>query len=283
VSTPERFTALGFPFTVAAADATVRTELFRMWAACRVGAAPQRDDPTRFVVARRAGRWILEVDGEERFTSEQPGRVVGALVWEVNQAAVAAAGGAGLAVVHAAGVVVDDVAVVLPGPSGSGKSTLVARLVADGLDYLSDEAVAIDVASRRALPYPKPVTIETPAKAALQRFAPEGSVASLHEPEWNLAPSTLRRDVAAREAVVGLIVIATYSPGASCTTTQVTRAEGLAALAQQAFHLRTDGARVFRDLERVAHGCRCHRVEYGDVDRASAAIRSLAEMEVRRG
>jgi hypothetical protein len=277
VNAATRFDALGVVFTVDAPE-PMRAELHRMWDLCRLDDDSDAD-PTRFTVARRADghTWVLEVDGEERFTAASPGPVVGALVWEVNQAAVRAAGDRGEVVVHAAGVVVGDVAVVLPGPSGSGKSTLVARLVADGLDYLSDEAVAVDTASRHALPYPKPVTLEPASHDVLRRFAPGAETASLHEPEWNLAPSALRGDVAARAATVGVVVVATYAPDASCTTTQITRAEALAALAQQAFHLRTGGARIFRELEGIAAACRCYRLDYGDVARASAAIRSLVE------
>jgi hypothetical protein len=277
VSTVTRFGALGVEFTIDAPE-PLRSELHRMWHLCRLpeGAG---GEAVRLVVRDGAdGVWVLELDGEERFRAPRPGPVVAALVWEVNQAAVGGAGDRGDVVVHAAGVVVGDTAVLLPGPSGSGKSTLVARLVADGLDYLSDEAVAIRAGERRAIPYPKPVTIEPASQDALARFTPDAAIAALHEPEWNLPPAALRSRVVAREAPIRVVVVAAYAPAASCTTTEVSRAEGLAALAQQAFHLRTGGARVFRELERVVRGCRCYRLDYGDVGRASAAVRSLAEI-----
>ncbi|MBW3548200.1 MAG: hypothetical protein KY452_08735 [Actinobacteria bacterium] len=61
--------------------------------------------------------------------------------------------------VHAGVVAAGDRVLAFPADSGAGKSTMTAACLAAGFDYVSDEALCVEFASSRVLPYPKPVTL----------------------------------------------------------------------------------------------------------------------------
>ena len=64
-------------------------------------------------------------------------------------------------ILHAAAVAAPGGGVVvLAGASGAGKSTLAAACLAAGLQYLTDELVAIDLEAGLIVPYPKPLSLE---------------------------------------------------------------------------------------------------------------------------
>lgn len=62
---------------------------------------------------------------------------------------------------HGAAVARDGRSMLIAGRSGSGKSSLTAALVRSEWSYLTDEQVAISPQSRRADPYPRPITLRS--------------------------------------------------------------------------------------------------------------------------
>jgi hypothetical protein len=88
------------------------------------------------------GPFELLIDGHSTFRTVDLGALVHQTVWEVTRRGIASRDG--LLVLHSAALLIDNTTVLVSGPSGSGKSTLTAALVADGADYLTDEAVEID-------------------------------------------------------------------------------------------------------------------------------------------
>lgn len=67
----------------------------------------------------------------------------------------------GAVVLHAAAVVVDDVALLLAGPTGAGKSTCVAAAIEQGWEVLSDDLVVVRATDRvRAFGVPKRVALD---------------------------------------------------------------------------------------------------------------------------
>src|SRR5512136_1043844 len=63
------------------------------------------------------------------------------------------------AAVHAGVVASAGAVVAFPGESGAGKSTITAACLVAGFDYVSDEALCIDVADGRVVAYPKPIAL----------------------------------------------------------------------------------------------------------------------------
>ena len=99
-------------------------------------------------------------------TREPPGAV-----YEVDAAAARArlfpsrlnriaAASSAVSVLHAAGVVVGDVVVALPGAPQAGKSTLTTQLVVDGYGYLTDEVLGLAPQSLGVVGFPKRITLE---------------------------------------------------------------------------------------------------------------------------
>lgn len=74
----------------------------------------------------------------------------------------------GAVVLHAAAIVVEDVALVIAGPTGAGKSTCVAAAIEQGWGVLSDDLVVIKASDRvRAFGVPKRVALDAEQSARL--------------------------------------------------------------------------------------------------------------------
>lgn len=106
------------------------------------------------------GSWALLADGGVVGRGRDLDEVIALLLTRVN--ALAITGYAGLAI-HAGVVSRAGRVVAFPAASGVGKSTLVAACLASGFDYVSDEALCIDLTSSRVEPYPKPIMLSPSA------------------------------------------------------------------------------------------------------------------------
>ncbi len=82
---------------------------------------------------------------------------------------------------HAAVLVRNHTALLLPAESGSGKTTLAAELASRGWTFYSDELAVLDPLSGHILPLALPLSIKSGSVAALQRNYPQ--LATL--PVWN--------------------------------------------------------------------------------------------------
>ncbi len=75
--------------------------------------------------------------------------------------------------IHAGAVARDGRVVAFPGPSGTGKSTFAAACLGVGFDYVSDEALAIDPATKAVIPYPKPLWLSKKARTLVGMGEPQ--------------------------------------------------------------------------------------------------------------
>jgi PqqD family protein of HPr-rel-A system len=270
------FRAFGFRFALDADDPALDALLGELYALCR-----DHTDGTdgtdgagavHHLEVRRTGReHRLLLDGEVLVATPDPALVLAQLVWQVNQAAVAAAGD-GLAL-HAAGVARDGRAAVLSGGTGAGKSTLAARLVADGCAYLGDEAVLLGAASSAVVAYPKPLTLEAPSWPLLRLGDLDPVAAPYQRVERQVAPGELRAGATSAAAAPTLVVV--LDPTAPGGLAPMRRAETVAALAGQSFNLHTLGPAGFARLVRAVAAARCERLGRTDLAAASATIRAL--------
>jgi len=94
--------------------------------------------------ARDFARVLISPDGLELLCEPDPSNPEWASILAA-QALPLAATIRGLEVLHASGVVLDGMAVLLAGPPGAGKSSLAAALVRAGGELLSDDAVALQL------------------------------------------------------------------------------------------------------------------------------------------
>ena len=116
-------------------------------------AADSGDHLLSIVSGGAAGRHRVVLDGRVVSRVGTPAAAAAHALHHLDELAVA--GSAGALLFHAGAVERDGRVVMVLGVSGKGKSTLTAALVREGYRYLSDEIVAVDIASGEVWPYPK--------------------------------------------------------------------------------------------------------------------------------
>lgn len=279
---------LGFTFTVRTDSAPLGRLVSELFAACSTDSAPDHRFSIRSHAVAGGRRFTLYLDGRRCDATTAPELVLPLLAWQVNRRVVASSGDRLL--VHAAAARRGDDLVVLAGDSGAGKSTLVAALSLRGLEYLSDEIVAIDPVSLRVDAYPKPIALEPGSWSSL------GSLRPAADPEclpffartWMVTPLESRHDVArgggraAGSSGGTVIVLPTYRPGGADTLAPISRAETVVRLAGLAFNLFRWGPEGIDALADLAAGADCYRLEFADIDLACAAIEQAREQRRRR-
>jgi hypothetical protein len=173
-------------------------------------------------------------------------------------------------VVHAGAVMwPGDGALLLPGTSGSSKSTLTAALVHAGFGYLSDEAVAIDLATAEVEPYAKPLALSSRSLEALGLPTVAGELSA------TLAASALRPHPWGGPAVARMLVFPKYIHSARPGLEPLSRGQALVSLAEHSFNFADHGGAWLPGLAAIVSRCSCWRLTHGD---AGSAARLLVEL-----
>lgn len=219
----------------------------------------------------RDGEAVVFVDGREfarTCTARNVQRALLGLVWPNNPLC---------ALIHGGCVALGDKAACFVGISGSGKTTFIARLVSQGLTYLSDDLIGIDT-SGRALPWPMPMSVKLgswdtlsnsyPSLETAPTFKVKGTQARSVKPAtdaWELGPTKTH-----------LLVFPRYSSGGATQLVRLSQFETLRRLIEAGFLIESpvDAERVeivVQWLERLP----AYSLNYGDVDDAAARVTSL--------
>lgn len=198
--------------------------------------------------------------------------VVEHLLWRVNRHVVEGSGR--YLLLHAAAAQRGDVGAIFPAPSGSGKTTLVAGLVRAGLDYLTDEAAAIDPTTGLLEPYPKPLSVETGSWNALSAIVPDrpANLGLALATEWHVEPTSIRAGAVGSPCRPRLIVSPTYDAEAATALSPISRAQGIALLVQNSFNFVQHGPTGLHLLADIARGAEFYRLRFSDLDDACTAI-----------
>ncbi len=106
---------------------------------------------------------------------------------------------------HSGVVAAGERVVAFPAESGKGKSTITAACLAAGFDYVSDEALCIEFASGRVIPYPKQVTLSEHSRSLLDVSTPGVYLEGDH-PEAGFRPEELGATTAKGDLRLGDIV-----------------------------------------------------------------------------
>lgn len=209
------------------------------------------------------------------------------LIWDINRAAVESTGEHLL--LHAGGVEAPGGGIVLPGPSGSGKSTLVVSLVRAGLNYLSDEVVALRLPDLELIPYPRSMVIKSGS------FAPLAEVESIKPPslpplsasaptearqaakQWYLKPSEVRPNSVSRGCTLRFVVIPRYLPAAPTALRRLSHSEAFLALATSTVNIREHGASGVRALADIVDRCDTYELVMSDLEKARNLVLRLLE------
>jgi hypothetical protein len=267
------FRSLDLVFTLDATDPTLRAVLHDLFD----GQSSTDAAEVAFSIASEpTGAFVVRVDGEAVLTTSIGSLACAHLLWEINRRAVERSR-AGRLLLHASAVQAMGRAALFSGPSGCGKSTIAAALVAAGLDYLTDDVVAIDGVDGAVVPYPKPIGLSPNVARDILGAVPDG--AAWHRfmgEEWYVTPAMLggRSGPAAPPR---LIVFPTYAANGNDLLLPVSRAEALVQLAENSFNFTELAPRSVDVLGRTLRECACYRIEFSNPARVVELVRDWLE------
>lgn len=277
-----RLRALSYVFAVRSDDEDLGRRAEAMLAGLREPVASlHRAEPSlhwyslrTFPAATTEGAVDLWRDQELLASAQRPGDALGWVVWDVNRSAAESRGDCLL--FHAGALEANGAGLLVPGPSGSGKSTLVAALARAGLGYLSDELVAVDLASGLLLPYPKPITVKAGSFGLLADLAPDTAWRS-DAPEWQVPVGEGTALTVGRPCLPSLVVVPRYDADAKTALTMLSDTEVFFSLALNAVNLLPLGAAGMAALGALAARCTCVALTVSDLDEACDLLWSLLE------
>lgn len=213
----------------------------------------------------------VSLDGRHLATTITLPRAMQFLLWHINRTTVEVSQAKLL--IHAAGVAHQGQAVVMPAGEEAGKTTLAAGLLQHGLDYLSDEIVAIDPETLRARGYAKPLSIDPgswPVLSALKPCLP-ADLSSLHKEQWQVPPRAIHDRGPVLSAPIRHIIAPRYVVGAPTSLEPLSRASALRELAENAFNFR-GFPRGLDVLASVVETADCFRLTVGSLEEACALV-----------
>lgn len=273
-----RFRGLGHDFAVRTEVDVLAAHLDRLYGAMACDGVPSLwYTITADVASDVPGRFCLFVDDDLIRGSSSPSATLETLIWHVNRQVVARS--RHLVRIHAAGLASGDRAVLLPAPMASGKTTTATALLRAGLDYLTDETVAIDPSSGRVLAYPKPLSIKEGSHQVLAgldpHYPPEVGVWTGRR--WQVPPTEVGGGHVVTSALPRLLVAPTYQTGAHTRLEPIRRAEAVRLLVENAFDFTVDPRRDLAVLADTVRRCDTYRLTVGDLDEACRLVLDLLE------
>jgi hypothetical protein len=266
--------ALGHEFTITASMPDIEAHIAELFADLRVAEGDQFRE-YRLEGPDAAGRWVARSDGEVIGSPGPPSAAFALLLWGINRGVIGAADEG--VVLHAGGVVIDDVGILLPGEMEVGKTTLVTGLLRSGADYLSDEAIGISPEEDAMQGYPKALSLDPgswPLFPELEPDPPEPVRAFLPQ-QWQVRASSLPGVRIRHRATPGLVVFPRYRPGADPHVRRLHGAEAIMRLSACVFPTAMVQRRVLKRLARLLCHARCHELTYDGIEPGVAAIYEL--------
>ena len=173
-------------------------------------------------------------------------------------------------------------ALALPAAPGSGKTTLCAALAQRGWRLLSDEFGLLRPGSTNFLPIPRPMPLKNESIDVIRAFEPavelgpripktrKGTVA-------HVRPTTESVERQNELAPARWFVFPRWVAGAPLSLEEISKTEGFAQLATNAFNYEMQGAAGFETVRSLVDASRCFELAYSGLDEAVAALTALAD------
>jgi hypothetical protein len=255
--------ALSYRFGVHTGDPQLRRQVAELFAALGDVGSAEHVYSLDVTVETPGGGGGVDVHRDSELVARCQSRVeaLSWLVWDVNRSA--AESSTEYLLLHAGALQTPGpghAGILLPGVSGSGKSTLSAWLARAGLPYLTDELVALDLATGRLLPYPKPITMKPAVGSAQERHLAvgDGSVGRVGKP-----------------CIPGFVVFPRYVPGAPTSLQRLNETEAFLELAANAVNFADHGDDATAALGGLVSRCACARLVTSDADEAGRLVLGL--------
>ena len=228
-------------------------------------ALPAGRDVESFEIAGADGSdWILRRNGGGIFRTDTRQRLVEHYFSILNELALD--NFSGLAV-HAGVVAQGRCAIAFPGPSGAGKSTLVAACVAAGFDYVSDEALCINL-SGDLVPYPRPLML---SEASRRVVRPTEVIPNPLPSKHAVSPADLGGRASHSPLQLTHVILA--DRGGALGLEAIPSSQVIPELLERSFNRHGDPAATFNLVANVARDCRAWHLGYTNAMEAAGLIR----------
>ncbi|MBU2708166.1 HprK-related kinase A [Zooshikella marina] len=170
--------------------------------------------------------------------------------------------------------------VLLPAWPGSGKSTLCAAFAMRGWRMLSDEFGLIDLETGLIQPLPKLIPLKNQSIEVIRNFAPDavigplftktrkGDVAHFRPPLASVAQSDI-------QAKPRLVIFPKYQPDTRFKLIEVTKAQALLRLANNAFNYQVVGKKGFQAVKSLIDQSSCYELYFNDLDTVIENLQQL--------
>lgn len=171
-------------------------------------------------------------------------------------------------VFHAAGLARGESGLILCGGSGSGKSTLAAWLTATGLDFLSDELVAVTLDLSEMSGLARPIGLKAGSAFVWQRWLDETDRQSLtHSSSGTvlLDPEQLRLHCVCASAHPQALLFPRYVTGEPFVAQRLSTAEALFHLMQRLINAKNLPGHGLEAATRLAQQTTAYSLTYADV------------------
>lgn len=232
-----------------------------------VRSSPTRLDAETFEVkgGTPGSGWVLSRNGRGIFQTESRPRLLERYISLLNELALDNFPGLS---VHAGVIAKDGCAIAIPGRSGVGKSTLVAACVAAGLDYVSDEALCIDLQTSQVVPYPRPLMLSDLSR---QLVGPLDATSVTTSGKVAVTPADLRGRIST--GPLNLTHVVLPHRGVAPSLERIPTSEIVPVLLERSFNRRPRSPMEFDLVASAVESCQAWRLGYTEAIDAAALIR----------
>jgi hypothetical protein len=225
------------------------------------------------------GAFHLWLDGARRRSVDTAPELVGETYTALLEFAVAPQRVA--LFLHAVGIVIDGVSLLLGAVSQGGKTTLALGLAASGAILLSDDTVALIADDLSIVGLPVALRVRAGGwPLALSALPPPAAGLPPNRQGIRHVPPAWAGETAMRAAPAAAIVALDYRPGAAPAWRRVTAAAGLAALINSGASLPGPPTPdLVATLAQWCDGSRFFHLTYGSLRDGVAAVQAIARQE----
>lgn len=161
--------------------------------------------------------------------------------------------------IHAGAVELAGKVVLLPGEGGTGKTTLTLALSGEGWTYLSDDLIALDLATNEIVPLPKPLSIKDPHSWETHRHLFKG-VGELSPPAAGYLVPPLGVKFPMGPVRPNFVIFPSFEEDAPLTVEGLSQGETAALISRYVTPL---DARAMKSLSFLVAGCVRFRMSFG--------------------